>query len=362
MLDHPHIVSVYGYGVDRSVHYYAMRLIEGHSLDHVLRELRKRSRPENRSGDLSTFDLYRDCVSSNSQQSDGSSGEHDSDSPSTQATYRDTVAAITTHLSSDSSDYYRSVARIGMQAAEGLAHAHENGVLHRDIKPANLLIDARGGLWVTDFGLAQVKSDLRLTRCGDVVGTLRYMSPEQLLGTATQVDERSDIYSLGATLYELATLRPLFEASNREQLIKQIGIELPPTPRQLDKRIPVALSTIIHKCIQREPCERFATAQALADDLRRFLHDQPILTQPPTAPERVVRWLRHHRSLAWTAALVMAIISCGLAGSLAVISQSRTEIIRQRNIAQEQHELVLVREKSLRQHQYADDMRMAWDI
>src|SRR5262249_59480474 len=103
-----------------------------------------------------------------------------------------------------------TVARLGMEAARALEHAHGLGVIHRDIKPANLLVDGQGHLWVTDFGLAQVQSDARLTLTGDLVGTLRYMSPEQALAPAVGVDHRTDLYALGATLYELLTLTPAF--------------------------------------------------------------------------------------------------------------------------------------------------------
>ncbi len=319
LLDHPHIVSVHGFGVDRGVYFYAMRLIDGHSLDHVLQDLRKRAKL-NKSRQRRTEQAGSEQGATDSlDESKWRSGEsaRSTDAYVTEATTdhvtrRDTIAAISTQLSGNSNEsnrtteFYRSVARIGMQAAEALEHAHESGVLHRDIKPGNLLIDARGGLWVSDFGLAQVKTDLRLTRCGDVVGTLRYMSPEQLLGKNTQIEPRSDIYSLGATLYELVTLQPLFDARDRQQLIKQISLDEPLSPRQIDARIPLALSTIIHKCVQQEPGDRFSSAQELADDLKRFLRDQRILTQPPTISEKAARWLRHHRSLAWTFAIVMA--------------------------------------------------------
>src|SRR5205823_2037494 len=106
--------------------------------------------------------------------------------------------------------FYRTVAHLGVQAAEALEYAHQQGVVHRDIKPANLLLDADGAVWITDFGLAHFRSDGRLTMTGDLVGTLRYMSPEQALGQHGRMDHRTDIYSLGATLYELLTREPVF--------------------------------------------------------------------------------------------------------------------------------------------------------
>src|SRR4029079_11292583 len=112
-------------------------------------------------------------------------------------------AALSTLRTTSRGTFFRTVARLGIQAAEALEHAHENGVLHRDIKPANLMLDARGNLWITDFGLARLENDANLTVTGDVLGTLRYMSPEQASGKPTAVDQRTDIYSLGATLYEV---------------------------------------------------------------------------------------------------------------------------------------------------------------
>src|SRR5205085_2757837 len=134
--------------------------------------------------------------------------------------------------------YFRRVAELGIQAAEALDHAHELGVVHRDIKPANLLLDAHGKLWITDFGLAQIRSDTRMTLTGDLVGTLRYMSPEQALAKRVLVDHRTDIYSLGATLYELLTLEPVFAGADRQELLRQIAFEEPKGTRQHNNSIP----------------------------------------------------------------------------------------------------------------------------
>src|SRR5262249_30463628 len=135
------------------------------------------------------------------------------------------LAGLSTEHPTKALEYFRSVARLGMQAAEALDHAHQMGIVHRDIKPANLLLDATGRLWVTDFGLAQVQSDTRLTMTGDLVGTLRYMSPEQALAQRVVVDHRTDIYSLGATLYELLTSEPAFPGQDRQELLRQIAFE-----------------------------------------------------------------------------------------------------------------------------------------
>src|SRR5262249_30662804 len=147
------------------------------------------------------------------------------------------------------SSFFRMVAQLGIQAAEALDAAHQQGIVHRDVKPANLLVDTNARLWVTDFGLAQVQGDARMTMIGDLVGTLRYMSPEQALANRGIVDHRTDIYSLGATLYELLTLQSAFAGHNRQELLRQIVTEEPIPPRRLNPVVPVELETIVLKAM-----------------------------------------------------------------------------------------------------------------
>jgi len=169
--------------------------------------------------------------------------------------------------------YFRSVAQMGVQVAAGLDYAHKQGILHRDIKPSNLLLDARGTVWITDFGLAKAEGADELTRTGDIVGTLRYMAPERFHGGS---DPRSDVYSLGVTLYEMLTLCPAFEDSNRVRLMGRVTHEDPPCPRAVDRSIPRDLETIVLKAIAKEPGRRYQTAAELAEDLGRFLAGEPI--------------------------------------------------------------------------------------
>ena len=166
--------------------------------------------------------------------------------------------------------FFRSAAHIGRQVAAGLAYAHARGIVHRDIKPSNLLLDTEGVVWITDFGLAKASDD-GLTQTGDILGTLRYMAPERFRGEG---DGRADVYALGLTLYELLTLRPAFDSPDRLKLIEQIKTEDPPRPRTLDPRIPRDLETIVLKAIDKDPKGRYPTADALAEDLRRFLADE----------------------------------------------------------------------------------------
>src|SRR5262249_51325282 len=151
------------------------------------------------------------------------------------------------------SSFFRTVAQLGLQAAEALEHAHQLGVVHRDIKPSNLLLDIRGQVWITDFGLAQFQSDVSLTATGDLVGTVRYMSPEQTLAKRGVVDHRTDLYSLGVTLYELLTLEPACPGQDRQELLRQIADEEPRPPRRVNKAVPAELETIVLKAMEKNP-------------------------------------------------------------------------------------------------------------
>ena len=188
------------------------------------------------------------------------------------------------------------MASLGVQAAEALEHAHQMGVIHRDIKPGNLLIDARGQLWITDFGLAQFQSDARLTLTGDILGTLRYMSPEAALAKRVVVDHRTDVYSLGATLYELLTLEPVFAGSDRQELLRQIAFEEPKPPRRVNKAIPAELETIVLKAMAKRMEDRYPTAQELAEELGRFSRDEPIVAHPSSRGERASFLVRYRCS------------------------------------------------------------------
>ncbi len=222
--------------------------------------------------------------------------------------------------------FFREAARLGLEAAEALEHAHQQGVLHRDIKPSNLMVDGRGHLWVTDFGLARFQGDVSLTATGDMLGTLRYMSPEQALANRAVVDQRTDVYSLGATFYELLTLRPAVEGHDRQELLRKISQEEPRRPRTINPAVPRDLETIIIKAMAKEPAGRYATAQELADDLRRFLDDRPILARRPGALERSARWARRH-----SAAIVVAVslLVLGLAAGNVVVLVKNAEIRRE---------------------------------
>ncbi len=201
-------------------------------------------------------------------------------------------------------------------------HAHAHGVLHRDVKPGNILLDDAGSAWITDFGLARLESDAGMTMTGDLVGTVRYMSPEQALAKRVIVDHRSDIYSLGVTLYEVLTLRPAFSGKDRQELLKQIAFDEPRAPRTWNRGIPVDLETIVMTAASKRPEDRYATAEALAEDLQRFVNHQPIHAKPPNLIDRTVKWSRRHTAVVWSAGVVIVVALLSLAVSTYFVGQS----------------------------------------
>jgi WD40 repeat protein len=218
------------------------------------------------------------------------------------------------------------VARIGVQVADALAYAHRQGVLHRDVKPSNLLLDAQGIVWVTDFGLAKAEGTDELTHTGDIVGTIRFMAPERFDGRSLP---QSDVYGLGVTLYELLTLRPAFADPNKAKLIDKVLHEVPVPPRKVDGRIPRDLETVVLKCLAKEPAERYASAEAVAEDLQRFLADRPIRARRAPWHERTWRWCRRNPALAaltGLAALLLVVITIGASVGMVILSQRLRQV------------------------------------
>jgi serine/threonine protein kinase len=225
-IHHEHIVPVYSVGSERGVHFYAMQFIDGRTLASVIHELRQQ------------VGLAAAAPAAGPAPVEALTTPHMPGQvwPTAETSAQ---AGLSTQRSGRSKESYRSVARLGVQAAEALEHAHQRGIVHRDIKPGNLLLDERGSVWVTDFGLAQLQqSEGNLTLTGDLLGTLRYMSPEQALARRVVIDHRTDVYSLGVTLYELLTLRPAFAGNDRQELLRQVAFEEPVAPRKLERRDP----------------------------------------------------------------------------------------------------------------------------
>jgi len=328
-LDHPHIVPVYSVGEERGIHYYAMHLIRGPSLATLLEQLRALGRQRESTATISSIDELVSSQTSEVAPADNTAGRGtDTSDGLCESADTDPQAAATTSHAHLAKPYYRSIAGLGIQVAEALAHAHEIGIVHRDVKPGNLLLDSQGQLFVTDFGLARIESQAGTTISGDIVGTLRYMSPEQALGQPALVDHRTDIYSLGATLYELLTLQPVVRGCDRRELLQRIAHQDPTPLRQLNRAVPRELETIVLKCLAKEPTRRYTTAQQVADDLRRFLQDEPIQARRPSVAAHVAKWARRHRA----AVVSMASISIIVLVAAAVVASLMAA--RERELAQ----------------------------
>jgi WD40 repeat protein len=342
-LHHTNIVPVFEVGQDGDVRYYAMQFIQGQSLDLVISELRRlqgrsppaRSNSPSRAGEQESpgadahtrghatrIRLAQTMLSGRFDQgasvvADGPAAgvlvvslpgsvdcEPVASAPQDTSAVMPGGAQLST-VDSGQRAFHHAVAQIGRQVASALAHAHAHGIVHRDIKPSNLLLDTDGVVWVSDFGLAKVDDD-ELTRTGDVLGTVRYLAPERFRG---QGGAQSDLYSLGLTVYELLVLRPAFDAPDRLALSEQIKTVDPPRPRSIDPRVPRDLETIVLKAIEKDPKDRYHSADALAEDLRRFLADEPIRARQVSAAERAGRWCKRNPVVAGLLAAVFVLLA-----------------------------------------------------
>jgi WD40 repeat protein/serine/threonine protein kinase/Tfp pilus assembly protein PilF len=340
-LHHTNIVPVFGVGEHDGLPYYAMQFIQGLGLDEVLDELQRLQPGAAAGGELgvsaraaSAAQVARSLLTGNFEPAGPDGGAADPGrEPEAGATVDQPAGPVdepapatgtgrlsdSLSLSSSSlvlpgqgeaarkrakkATYWQSIATIGVQVAEALDYAHRQGVVHRDIKPSNLLLDLRGTVWVTDFGLAKAADQPNLTHTGDILGTLRYLPPEAFEG---RTDARGDVYSLGLTLYELLALRPAFPEQDRHRLIKQVTTTEPPRLEKLNPAIPRDLVTVVHKAIDRDPGHRYPSAVELAADLQRFLDDEPIKARRTTLVERARRWCRRNPAVASLTAVVQA--------------------------------------------------------
>jgi WD40 repeat protein/serine/threonine protein kinase/tetratricopeptide (TPR) repeat protein len=344
-LHHTNIVPVFGVGHEGGHHYFVMQFIAGLGLDQVLEDLRRLRRPESEAKpamkpapapsrmvaptaatvarSLITGQFAVDRPIPLGETVTNPVGAENGNAP--QAVAREEGPGLdsspvilpgSSELSASSDPdrhFYRSVARIGVQVAEALEYANRQGVLHRDVKPSNLLLDGQGNVWVADFGLAKTAEADDLTHTGDILGTIRYMAPERFQG---KCDARSDVYSLGLTLYELVAQRPAYEGSDRHALMERVLHEEPQRLKKLAPSVPRDLETIIAKASAREPAGRYATAAALAEDLKRFVEDRPIRARRVSAAERLARWCRRNPWLAGSMAVAAAALTVALVVSL----------------------------------------------
>jgi hypothetical protein len=285
-----------------------MQLIDGHSLAEIIRQIRRESGRK----EVEAFSPSQGGVAHDETTGITSLPAAAVKQTPPPETLAQISLPLSTYRSNKQREFFRTAARLIVQAADAVEHAHQFGIVHRDIKPANLLVDLHGRLWVTDFGLAQFHTDAKLTRTGDILGTLRYMSPEQASGQRVLLDHRTDVYSLGATLYELVTLEPIFPGRTSQELLHQIIHVEPRAPRSLDKTIPVELETIILKSVSKIPAERYSSAKELAADLQRYLEDKPVLARRPGIVDRARKWSRRHPSVVAAGILFLLLCVAGL--------------------------------------------------
>lgn len=245
----------------------------------------------------------------------------------------------------------RRAAEFARLVANAIQFAHEREILHRDLKPSNILIDANEEPRVADFGLAKIiTDDSELTLSGAIIGSPGYMPPEQASGRGAEATVQSDVYSLGAILYEMLTGRPPFAAATAIETIKLVVEQDPPPPRTLNPLLPRDLETICLKCLNKERWRRYGSARELSDELGRFLNDEPVLARPTGLPERAWRWCRRNQTLA-ALAVVLALAPAVII-SLLVVKDS--QIAQQRNRA-------VAQERKMAENLYAEDITLALD-
>lgn len=295
-LHHQNIVPVYAVGCERGTHYYAMQLIEG---EPISAKLFNDAEPPSNNFPRSTVSTRADVTI---RQPFGSG-----------------VSRHNLRLTRN-----QRIARLIADAAAALEYAHSCGIVHRDVKPGNLLLDVHGKLWVTDFGLAHITTGEQVTQSGELLGTMRYMSPEQASGTRGVVDHRSDVYSLGATLYELLTGEPVFNGEDRQTLLHQVLNDDPRPLRHQHRAIPEELETITLKALRHSPSERYQSAQEFADDLHRYLSEIPITARNPTLIDKTRKWMRRHPTAVLSMLFAMTFAMIIFAVATAVVARQKS--------------------------------------
>jgi formylglycine-generating enzyme required for sulfatase activity/tRNA A-37 threonylcarbamoyl transferase component Bud32/tetratricopeptide (TPR) repeat protein len=297
MLDHENIVKAHAFGLHKGRHYFVMDYIDGESMDRII--------------------LRRGISAVNS-------------------------------------------AKYAAQAARALHHAHQKGVVHRDIKPSNLMVDREGKVFLTDFGIARAEGSMGLTAHGQVLGTPNYMSPEQALGRGDEIDGRSDIYSLGASFYEMLTRAVPFTAENPRAILKKVVDDDPIPPSRINGRVPRSLELVVLKALRKGPGKRYQTGADFAKDLGRWLDGKPVTARPETAAEKVWKFASRHRGFS-AMAVVVVVLALGFSVFLKILSDAE-EARRQKEAEDRRKEvsrLVGRSEKLLRRGRFEEAKRQA---
>jgi serine/threonine protein kinase/WD40 repeat protein len=358
-LHQTHIVPIYAAGTDGAVEYFVMPYIEGASLHRVLESLRRGFAGRGTTSD-SLFSLVSTAAEGRASRSTSSFASLRAETESLEG--RPETNGRRTPIEGNvetprSPAYFRSAATIIANAAEGLEHAHRRGVYHRDLKPNNVMLAADGRLWIIDFGLAAFlpheSADAGPTPAGDglatnaAVGTWSYMAPEQF---ERKADARTDVWGLGVTLYETLTLRRAFAHRSSSEWREASAAEHPPHPAEAAPALPADLAAVCWKAMARDPKDRYQSAGALAEDLRRWLRDDPVAARKRNPVERARRWIVRHR--AWTAVIVLSMI----AAPTMIALQYRATVKARAEIAEQGRQLIVRELESL----LGSDRRAGW--
>ena len=359
-LKHTNIIAVHDFGEADGTLYYAMELVEGRSLREILSEIQDSGAinvviGRTQSGSVGTQPGSvppPTAVSSQPSALDTRRGdaatEREAAVPNAQCPMPNACSPSSlkpqapslplTRLGSSSGTdkaYYRRVAEWIAEVADALHYAHEHGVIHRDIKPANLLLSTENRLMISDFGLARTSEARTITAARSILGTARYMSPEQVDEDLGPIDGRADVYALGATLYELLAFRPMFAGTDDREVLDCVLNKEPTPPRRLIRKVPRELETIVLKAVEKDRANRYTTAKDFADDLRRWLLDLPILARRPSLPARTAKLVRRRKlTSAAIATALFLLIATGLLS--AGYSASRHEAVKAKAVAESQ--------------------------
>ncbi|MFH0945746.1 MAG: protein kinase [Planctomycetota bacterium] len=293
-LHHPNIVPIYEVGEQDGVPFFTMEYVEGQTLGDAIDRLRALDvSPSKLSGvHLGRTTLIDTAAAGSAEPSKDRPTDVESPTERLRVVWRE--------------NFVETICLLVLEIAEALEHAHRQGVIHRDVKPSNIMVCPDGKPQLFDFGLARTESAHSLTVSGDFVGTPQYVSPEQIAAKTTGIDHRTDIYSLGVTLFELLTLRAPFEGETTQQIFKQIVSKEPPSLRKLNSAVPRDLETICTQAMAKDAGRRYATAGDMAGDLRRFLEHRPIVARPVGPATRLLRWTQ--RNPAWATAWALAFL------------------------------------------------------